>query len=331
MEVWFNSVALVLAFGLDLLLGDPRCLPHPVRAIGRAVLLLEGLARRFFHSAAGLRFAGAAIVLLVAGGSAAAVHYALKYAFILHFLAGMLLLIYLYYAMLAVGDMLRHVRAVEAALAGEDLPLARKRVSLLVSRDTALLGEEGVVRAALESLFENAADGVVAPLFYAALGGPALAVLYKAVNTMDSMLGYRTPRYYYLGWAAARADDLLSYIPARLTALLFILAGMLGRLNWKKGWRTLLQDRKKHDSPNSAWPEAAAAGVLDIRLGGRDRYHGKEISRPVLNNSGKPPCCWDFARAFALFKGVSLLALIASLVLIMVIWQGAIPWFAWFA
>ena len=198
MEVWFNSVALVLAVGLDLPLGDPRCLPHPVRAIGRAVLLLEGLARRFFHSAAGLRFAGAAIVLLVAGGSAAAVHYALKYAFILHFLAGMLLLIYLYYAMLAVGDMLRHVRAVEAALAGEDLPLARKRVSLLVSRDTALLGEEGVVRAALESLFENAADvcSLCSP-------GVLLWRFYTAVNTMDSMLG--SGRRATITWAGCGA------------------------------------------------------------------------------------------------------------------------------
>ena len=329
MGMWFDLGALILAFGLDLLLGDPRCLPHPIRAIGGAVLILEGLARRLFHSAAGLRFAGGVIVFLVAGGCAAAAFYALKYAFYLHFLPGMLLSIYLYYAMIAAGDMHRHVRAVEAALAGDNLPLARERAGLLVSRDTAGLDEEGVVRAALESLFENAADGVVAPLFYAALGGPALAVLYKAVNTMDSMLGYRTPRYFYLGWASARADDLLSYIPARLTALLFILAGALGRLNWKQGWRTLLQDRKKHDSPNSAWPEAAAAGVLGIRLGGRDRYHGKEISRPHLNSTGRPPCRRDFAPALALFKGVSLLALLAALALIMMVfWWGAIPWFA---
>ncbi len=327
MAIWFNLGALVLAFGLDLLLGDPRCLPHPIRAIGRAILIFEGLARRWFHSAAGLRFAGAAIVLLVAGGSAAAVFYALKYAFYLHSLPGMLLFIYLYYAMIAAGDMLRHVRAVEDALTGDDLPLARERAGLLVSRDTSALGEEGVVRASLESLFENAADGVVAPLFYAALGGPALAVLYKAVNTMDSMLGYKTPRYYYLGWAAARADDLLSYIPARLTALLFILAGALGRLNWEQGWRVLLQDRKKHDSPNSAWPEAAAAGVLGIRLGGRDYYQGQEAHRPLLNSSGRPPCRRDFAPALALFKGVSLLALLAALALalmMMVLCWGAI-------
>ena len=193
MEMWFDLGALILAFGLDLL-GTPLP-PHPVRAIGGAVLILEGLSRRLFHSAAGLRFAGV-IVFLVAE-TAAAAFYALKYAFYLHFLPGMLLSIYLYYAMIAAGDMHRHVRAVEAALAGDNLPLARERAGLLVSRDTAGLDEEGVVRAALESLFENAADGVVAPLFYAALGGPALAVLYKAVNTMDSML-VTGPRYFYL-------------------------------------------------------------------------------------------------------------------------------------
>ncbi len=319
MIIWFNLGALALAFGLDLLLGDPPFPPHPVRAIGKTVLILERLARRLFRSPAALRLAGAAIVLLVAGGPAAAIFFALKYAFSLHFLPGTLFSIYLYYALIAAGDMLRHVRAVEAALAGGDLPLARKRAGLLVSRDTAELDEEGVVRAALESLFENTADGVVAPLFFASLGGPALAVLYKAVNTMDSMLGYKTPRYYYLGWAAARADDLLGYIPARLTALLFILAGIPARLNWKEGWSTLLRDRKKHESPNSAWPEAAAAGVLGIRLGGRDHYHGQEISRPFLNSRGRPPCRRDFAPALALFKGVSFLALIAALLLMLLL------------
>lgn len=316
---WPGFVALILAFGLDLLAGDPRFLPHPVRAIGGAVLLLEKLARRFFQSAAGLRFAGLAVVVLVAGGSAAAAFLALKCAFRLHFLAGMALSAYLYYAMLAAGDMRQHVRAVEEALAGADLALARERVGLLVSRDTSALSEEGIVRAALESLFENTADGVVAPLFYAALGGPALAVLYKAVNTMDSMLGYKTPRYYYLGWAAARADDLLSYLPARLTALLFILAGAPGgrdwRRGWKRGWRALLEDRKKHESPNSAWPEAAAAGVLGIRLGGRDCYGGREKSRPLLNEAGRPPSRRDFTPALALFKKVSCLALITALAL----------------
>lgn len=305
--------ALVLAFGLDYLVGDPRCLPHPVRAIGKSASYLERVFLHFCRRPWTQRAAGVAMTIFLAGGAFVLTALAVHYGYRFHFILGFFLTVYLLYSMLAMKDMVRHVMAVYEALEKEDLVGARERVGFLVSRDTADLSEEGVVKAALESLFENTADGVVAPLFYGALGGVSLAVLYKVVNTLDSMIGYKNQRYYYLGWAAARSDDLLSYLPARLTALAFMLSGYLCRYNWKKGWRVLLQDRKKHESPNSAWPEAAGAGVMDLRLGGSDYYRGVKVNRPLLNESGRVPRRSDLLAALALFRRTTLVALLGAL------------------
>lgn len=314
-----HLLALILAFIIDLLCGDPRWLPHPVRFMGKAAVFLEHFLRKYFKGAIAERFAGAVIVILIAAGSSLFTFFAVSAAYRLHFFLGLVLSTYFFYALLAIRDMLLHVQKVQAALAQKDLPMARERVALIVSRDTAHLSEEEIIRAALESLFENTADGVVAPLFYAALGGPlggpALAVFFKAVSTLDSMLGYKTARYYYLGWAAARLDDILNFIPARLTAVIFILTGGLSGLDWKQGWETLLKDRNKHESPNSAWPEAAAAGVLGIRLGGVDFHQGQKKSRPFLNEGGRTPRFEDLDASFSLFSRASFFALGIALLL----------------
>lgn len=324
---WWPALSLTVAYILDLLLGDPRWFPHPVRIAGRAISFLESLSRRIFKSSWGERMAGAAIVLLVAGGSSALTNFMVIVAGRLHFILGLLLFTLIFYTMLATKDLGAHVKEVLAALEGDDLLLARRRVALLVSRDTESLTEEGVLRAALESLFENTADGVVAPLFYAALGGPALAVLYKSVNTMDSMLGYKNERYLNLGWAAARSDDVLSYIPARLAALIFLLAGMLQGRDWKRGWKVLVKDRKGHESPNSAWPEAAAAGLLGVRLGGDDYYGGKKKSRPLINEGGKAPRRDDLVEALKLFRLASCLSLAGALPLSLITGRfWGVPW-----
>lgn len=308
--------ALIMAFLLDNILGDPRWLPHPVRAIGKAITCLELFFLRFCRAAWSQRVAGAAMTFLIAGGAFILTGLAISLSFRFHFFLGMVLSVYILYSMLAMKDMIRHVMEVYEALDHNDLVEARKRVGLLVSRDTADLSEEDVVKAALESLFENTGDGVVAPLFYAALGGAPLVVLYKAVNTLDSMIGYKTERYYYLGWAAARTDDILNYIPARLTALAFMLSGCLCRCSWKKVWVVLLNDRKKHESPNSAWPEAAGAGVMGLRLGGTDYYGGIQVTRPQLNETGRIPYRGDLLPALALFRKTSLIALLGALMVV---------------
>lgn len=307
--------ALALAFALDLLLGDPRWLPHPVRWMGRGISFLERILRSILKGARAERAGGVLLVLLAAGGSFLASAAALTAAGRLSPLIEFALAVYLFYVTLAVKDMGRHIKNVERALREENQPLARTRVAMLVSRDCAALDAAEVSGAALESLFENTADGVAAPLLYAALGGPALAIFYKAVNTMDSMVGYKNDVYLHFGWAAAKLDDLLGFIPARLSALAFLAAGWLRGVQWSRGWNVLITDRRKHDSPNSAWPEAAAAAVLGLRLGGPAVYAGVTASRPYLNEKGQTPVMHDLSRGLALFYTTSALIWVSALLL----------------
>lgn len=314
-RLWLYPAALGLAFALDLLLGDPRRLPHPVRWIGWGISVLERVLRCFLKGARAERIGGVLLVLLVAGGSFLTSVAVLSAAGWFSSLLELLLAIYLIYVTLAVKDMGRHIKAVERALREDNLSLARTRVAMLVSRDCASMDAAEVIGASLESLFENTADGVTAPLFYAALGGPALAVLYKAVNTLDSMVGYKNERYLYFGRAAARLDDLLGFIPARLSAFSFLAAGRLQGAQWHRGWAILKTDRRKHDSPNSAWPEAAAAAVLGLRLGGPAVYAGVSVSRPYLNEEGQIPGLHDLRRGMALFYITSAFAVVWALLL----------------
>jgi len=310
----FTVVALAAAYLLDWVVGDPRWFPHPVRLLGAVIQVLEKTARQLFLSSKGLKAAGMAIVLIAAGGSIAAVLVLLAIAYGLNPAVGLAVETYILFTVLAGGDLRSHVSAVEKDLNEGNLTAARKSTALLVSRETGDLNESGLSRATLESLFENSADGLVAPFFFAALGGPAAAVCYKAVNTMDSMLGYKTKEYLHLGFFAAKVDDLLSFVPARLTALMIIIAGSLqGR--WREGWQALSCDYRKHESPNSAWPEAAAAGVLGLKFGGKDYYRGEPVERPVINASGKEPNYGDLARGLALFNKTSLLAFTGLLLL----------------
>ena len=227
--------------------------------------------------------------------------------------------VYLLYTTFSLRSLEEHILAIELPLKKGDLPRARRALSLIVGRDTEHLTEAEISRAALESLAENAGDGVIAPLFYAFLGGPPLAMAYKAINTLDSMLGYRNERYFYFGWAAAKLDDLANLIPARLTAIFFLAAalagGKLSPLQIREYCTTLLREGKKHLSPNSGYPEAAAALLLDVQLGGRSVYSGVPSDRPVINALGRRPSHGDLEPLRALVKGAALLALMTGVVL----------------
>jgi len=306
--------AFFLAGLLDWLIGDPCWLPHPVRLLGRIINILEKAARSLFSSRLGLRFAGIVIVLIAAGGSGFLVYLLLTSAYRLHPATGFITEFYLYFTVLAGGDLRNHIFRVKKAFKEGKLDEARAATAMLVSRDTKTLREEGLVRATLESLFENSADGLVAPLLFIALGGPAAAVFYKAVNTLDSMIGYKNSDYIDLGCFSARLDDLLNYLPARLTAVLIILAG-LSRGNFSSAVKVLRNDRRRHDSPNSAWPEAAAAGVLGIKFGGPDYYRGKFVERPVINREGNEADFSDISLGLRLYYRTSLLAFIGFFIL----------------
>jgi adenosylcobinamide-phosphate synthase len=270
------------AWLLDLALGDPRLFPHPVRLMGLAVMGLERAARRVTSSPAGLIVAGGVMAAVVAGGAWALGWVILYGAGLIHAWAAVVLGVILAYFCLATRDLADHTRPVRSALARGDLVKARIFLGKIVGRDTGDMDETQVRRALIETVAENLSDGVVGPLFFLALGGPPLGLAYKAVSTMDSMIGYKNERYRYLGRVAARADDVLNFIPARLTALLVVLAAPLLGLSGPGAWRALVKDHAKSASPNAGWPEAAMAGALGVALGGPAVYFGRPVDKPVL-------------------------------------------------
>ena len=297
---------LLIALALDALIGDPRWLPHPVRAMGWLTGLLDRALNRERHGEAARVVLGAAAVLLVVGASAAAgwavTHHAAAFAW------GWLAELALVAMLLAQRTMADHMVRVARALDGGAEP-ARAELRHIVGRDVRALDEPGIARAAIESGAENYSDGVVAPAFwYLLLGLPGL-LAYKAINTMDSMIGHRSARHRAFGRAAARLDDLVNWLPARIAGGLIGLAAAFvpGCAPWR-AWRTMLRDAPKHSSPNAGWPEAAMAGALGLALLGPRRYEGEAAADAAWLGDGRADATaddlrrtvWVFAAACAL-------------------------------
>jgi adenosylcobinamide-phosphate synthase len=274
-------VIIVLALLLDLLLGDPRWLPHPVIMIGRLITVCDRALRRPWLN---LRLAGVLLLLIVVGSSAGVTWLLLLGMNHLHPLLGLIGAVVSAATCLAARSLHVESARVATALAVGDLPAARTYLSWIVGRDTDQLEEAEIWRAVVETVAENTADGVIAPLFWLTLGGPVAAMAFKAVSTLDSMVGYRNERYQQFGWASARMDDLLNFIPARLTAFLIIVAAAVSGRSAVSALRIFLRDRHKHPSPNSAHPEAAAAGALRVQLGGAASYGGVVSHKQLLGD-----------------------------------------------
>ncbi len=281
---------LLVAAVVDAVVGDPHWLPHPVRVMGRCITWFEHEIRKICRSGTSFRLAGVclAVGLPLVTFMLASVLIAEAEQF-----AGWLgstLSIILASMTLAARDLWDHAHAVDGPLQAGNLSAARRAVGMIVGRDTAGLSPSEVARATVETVAESAADGVVAPLLYLAIGGAPLALAYKAINTLDSMIGHRDPRYADFGWASARLDDLVNWIPARLAATALILgAGVITRQlePVRLGWWVFRRDGGKHPSPNSGRPEAAMAGVLGVRLGGINFYDGIPQERPILGSEGR--------------------------------------------
>ncbi len=297
-------VVLFLAVVLDLLLGDPQRWPHPVRGMGWLIRLGERWTRDAIPSS---RWAGVVTTVFVIALCGSAVFVLVTGAQALHPAAGAAISILVIYSCLGARDLADHAARVRRRLVEQDLEGARQAVGMMVSRDTGELDEGDVSRGAIESVAENLVDGAIAPLLFAALFGPVGAVVFKAVSTMDSMIGKRDERYREFGTFAARLDDLLNFIPARLGYLLIALAAPLVRLRGRSALRIGWRDRRKHDSPNSAWSEAAFAGALQIKLGGADSYAGEPKPHPVLGD-GCSPAVTHLASAIHLMWASYLLA-----------------------
>ena len=267
-------VQVAIAYVVDLAIGDPRMIPHPVVLIGRFISYLEGLVLARELSAAAKRVAGALVVMLVVVLSAGATWAIVYFAYQVHFTLGFIVSIWLISTTIATRGLLDSAKDVVRALDGSDLREAKLKVSEIVGRDTKTMKRKDVVRATIESVSENAVDGVIAPLIFAMIGGAPLAMAYKAVNTLDSMLGYRNERYEDFGWAAARLDDIVNYITARVSVLILSFSALLIRRDGIKALTVAVRDGRKHASVNSGYPEAAVAGAMGVRLGGTNRYEG---------------------------------------------------------
>jgi adenosylcobinamide-phosphate synthase len=279
----YNLLALPLGFVLDLLLGDRENWPHPVRWIGRLTQFLEPWLRRVLPA----RWAGVCLLLIVVAWTGLLTWGVLALAAWLHpvaHIATATLLVYLGVSARTLAEEARKV--VELETAGQATE-ARRQLARIVGRDTARLQTPDVYRACIETVAESTCDGVVAPLFYAALAGPVGMWGYKAINTLDSMVGHRDERYLHFGWASARADDLANFLPARLTWLLLALAAAITRQDGSRALRIGWRDGRQHPSPNAGWPEATMAGALGVQLGGPSTYDGVAIDRPVLGDPGE--------------------------------------------
>jgi adenosylcobinamide-phosphate synthase len=283
--IWPDPVVLCLGLLLDLSLGDPRWFPHPVVQIGRLISCLEKLLRQ---SAGNGRAAGVLLLILTVSVTTAATWLLLWGSARLHPLAGLLVAGLLSSTCLAARSLQRESALVAAALDRGDIATARLMLSRIVGRDTENLDEAEIWRALIETVAENTTDGIIAPLFWLALGGPLAGMAFKAVSTLDSMVGYKNERYLQLGWASARMDDLVNFIPARLTAALMIVSAPLIGLSLRNAAAITLRDRLNHPSPNSAHPESAAAGALGIRLGGPSTYGGRESIKQFIGDPLRP-------------------------------------------
>lgn len=321
MDMMKIHLAAVLAgFVLDLCLGDPCCLPHPVRLIGSLITFLEKKLRRIFPKGEKGELAGGVFLVLGVLLAAGAVSFAVLFA---AFAAGKLWLFaaesVMNYYLLAARSLRDESMKVYDALKNRDVEAARKKVSMIVGRDTAVLSEEGIVKAAVETVAENTSDGVTAPLFYLTLGGPVLGWLYKAANTMDSMVGYRNEAYLYFGRAAARLDDFLNLIPSRLSAWFMILASALLGMDWKNGLKIYRRDRYCHKSPNSAQTEAVCAGALRVRLAGDAWYFGKLTKKPFIGDDLRPVEYEDIKRSNRLMMMTAVLFLFAAVLFMIMV------------
>ncbi len=264
-------------------------MPHPVRLIGAFINRCEPMIRNRFISGQSRRIAGLLLAMFVPGFSFLAAWGSLHVAFLVHPWLGNLLWIVLGYTTLAAKDLAKHAWEVYHRLHTGSLGEARQAVSLMVGRETDQLTEIEIARATIESVAENTSDGVIAPLFYLVIGGPPLALAYKAINTLDSMIGYQDAPYRDIGWASAKLDDLANAIPARLSAGLLVLSSHFRHAAVANVWSIYRRDCAKHASPNSGHPEAAMAGALGVLLGGSSVYNGIRVERPQLGDPTNVP------------------------------------------
>ena len=338
MRHWINyhMIAFFMGFLLDLVLGDPYYLPHPIRLIGKLIArtekMLRGIGIRGKDSKAdsnGRAFRqGIGLVLIVVISVVAVTLFLVFMADGLHPVVGVGGECIMTYLIVSVKGVKVESMKVYQCLKNGNLEQARKAVSMIVGRDTEHLDEEGVAKAAIETVAENTSDGVIAPMLYLAVGGPVLGFLYKAVNTMDSMIGYKNEKYLYFGRAAAKLDDFVNFLPARISACLMITASFLAGRHFSGtgAWKIYKRDRRKHTSPNSGQTEAVCAGALSIQLAGDASYFGKTVKKPYIGEAVRGVEYKDIKRAnFLMYITAWLCEVLCLLVMYAIAMSSAHP------
>ncbi len=307
-------MSIVIAFVLDLIFGDPYWLPHPICLIGSSIKKLENIIRALIKS----EFWGGTLLWLIVVSASFLIPWSILYGLntYVDVRAATIVEIFFCYQILATKSLKDESTKVYHALQNGDINEARKFLSYIVGRDTEHLDEPAITRATVETIAENTTDGVVAPLLYIMLGGAALGFAYKAINTMDSMLGYKNERYLYFGRFAARADDVANFIPALFTAICMLIATFLLGLNLRNAWRIFVRDRYNHKSPNSAQTESVCAGALEIQLGGNSCYFGKMVEKPTIGDPLRSICKEDIVVANDLMYITAVVALLCGTIVV---------------
>ena len=304
-----NLLSIYTGYVLDLIIGDPYSFPHPVRYIGKLISIVEKQIRKITSSDKGLKIAGFFLWFIVVGatfGITTLVLQLFKFNKLAYFIVNTILI----YTTLATKCLKDESSKIYKVLKTGDLEKSRIQLSYIVGRDTTNLNEKEIVRATVETVAENTVDGIIAPLFYGFIGGAPLAMAYKAVNTLDSTVGYKNDKYYYLGFASAKIDDIANYIPARLGVILLPLGSLFTGFNFKDALKIGIRDRKNHKSPNCAFSEGAVAGALGIQLGGTNVYFGKEVYKPTIGDKTREIEIEDIVRTNKIMYSSSIISII---------------------
>lgn len=321
MKLMTAIMPIIIGFVIDSFIGDPYNLPHPIRLIGRLISKLEKFIRRRFRN---LYAGGVFLALTVIFISAVVPFFILYFYYRLNIIFGILIEGIFCYYLIAPKCLRNESMKVYSAIKIKDTEKARKAVSMIVGRDTQCLDESGIIKAAVETVAENTSDGVTAPIMYMSLGGAVFGFIYKAVNTMDSMIGYKNDKYINLGRFAAKLDDAFNFIPSRLTAAVMILSAYILGMNGKNAFKIWKRDRRKHASPNSAQTEAVCAGALEIRLAGDAYYFGKLHKKEYIGDDIRPIENEDIRRANRLMYCTSIIVLIVSVSIRGIIFGGVL-------
>lgn len=281
-----NILSIYIGYTIDLIIGDPYSFPHPVIYIGKLIKSVENIIRKIFQDEKYLKLAGFILWFITVG-----ITYLITYLIIrISKFSNITFLIansFIIYTTLATKCLKDEAVKIYNVLKSGDIQESRKQLSYIVGRDTSNLNEAEIIRATVETVAENTVDGIISPMFYAFIGGAPLAMAYKAVNTLDSMVGYKNDKYINLGFASAKIDDIANYIPARVCVIFMTLASFILRFDYKKCFKIAIRDRKNHKSPNCAYSEGAVAGSLGIQLGGTNVYFGKAVYKPTIGDKDR--------------------------------------------